>query len=783
MRFDLEFNVTEQLTKTGLSLLAETLYSEDKESSSILTPAKWDNLAPISSLQKNKGIIDTSKFKGLNLPSWLYVSGVATENDILIDKVILRNNLICPTFIAGSIYLYKHKYEWSNNLISKYFQINENNLYYCDIDSDIDIDTVEIFTMRLEYPGYLIKEKIFEFIEYDGISIESTFKKLSMSEYLWTLNNNKIYLNSKVISYTDHWLGTATPGSSSLMALPEFPVMERDGQSEVLISNPFSSDDVRVMTSIVLVASKEDVDIPVYGTYNVTPLITYKQKTRSFNSDIMWKNINLTPSAISFSDGLLCLYNVFGTAGGAVRTCDGATILMPIKITIEKSEDSLRILDSIKITASVTGIDNVPIRNANIRFELGSSNTDAVFLENNMNTIEARTGLDGKVDVNIIINAMKFGFYIQKEWIKNTETTGEIRVPYSLPIDSDDPVYLYFVTQDDPILGKRGAQEYLKYHVIDQWQRLREGEVENPLVEYYLQKGKIESYFLNGRKIAWVKMQASNDGEQNTLKSSYIKPSLITPSMAFTTRVRDLFIKGTKETLTSTATNISFGATSKYPVLGYRAGVLPEDGYMKTSIVSTNDGYSIMYNQPIPAGEEIAGYWLVTGIGGHLDVQAFLEDKCSLISLASDIEQVEIKNYIKSESEFILSNTELENYNTALNGFSYYTVSEYINNPFHINSASYGCKYSDCIYLDCLHPRTGMKVHYLKSDDCFCKHTPEFDSGKPWSQTCPVQSKYMKDEDGNIILDENSEPVSNPYFELGAASFVNPFVLHIDKNS
>lgn len=784
MRFDLEFNITEQLTQDGLDLLADTVYGKE-ETPNIVNPAQWDNLSPLYSIDRNVGAIDTSRFKGLDLPSWLYTSGVAGQSDILIDKIVVRNNLICPIFIAGGIYSYKHRYEWSDNVISKYFDLDGNNEYYADIDEDMDNDSVSIYTMKLEYPGFLVKEKIFKFTEYDGVSLKTTFSADKQSEYMWTRVDNKIYLNKSRISYNGEYLGAVPAEKTSMFSLPEFPILGNDDASSISLGPLFSAEDIRIFTSIIQVRSTNLSETPVEISYSVTPILTYRQTTRSVQDDIVWKNINLTPSAISFSDGLLCLYNVFGTAGGTIRTSDGGTILMPLKVEIEKSADYLRILDSVKITATCLGIDDIPVKGANIRFELTSSNADAVWLENNTNSFTAKTGLDGKIDANIIINSMKFGHYIQKEWVKNVDGKGEIRIPYVLPVDSDDPVYLYFVTADDPILGKKNATQYLKYNVIDQWQRLRAGEVENPIEEYYTQKGNIRSYTMNGRKIAWVRLTTAS-GETNKLKSAYIKPESIETGRALATTIRDLFLKDSTETILTdptTITDISLGSANKYGVTGYIPGVLPEDGFMTIVNGSTNAGTLLRYSEPVPAHDDIVGYWLVTGVNGTLDVQAYFEDDENNLYIESNLEQIEIQNYIKAESEFILSDIELENYNTALNGFSYYTVSEYINNPFHINACTYGCKYSNPMFGECKHPNRGIRVHYLEGEGNFCLHTPESDDGKGWNDICPIHSKYMKDAAGTIILDEDGLDKLNPKYEIGAASFINPFVLHIDKNS
>ncbi len=781
MRFDLEFNIVEQLTQEGLALLADTFYNTDKSAPNVIAPAKWDNASPLPRLSINKGDIDLSKLKKLNLPSWLYASGVAGEYDISVDKMIIRNNLICPIFNAGGIFSYKDRYEWSNHVITKLCSIKDSS-YYCDIDPDTDIDTIQVYTLKLEYPGFLVRAKEYGYIEYDGVSLESTFNVVDR-ESLFTVIENRIYLNGQIITYNEIEIGLAHSGKNSLMSLPQFPILRDENEEPIItLSSQILPENFRILTSIVMVQNKSDQDIKVLASYSATPIVTYKQTSRLESTDKVWKNISLTPSAISFKDGLVCLYNILGTAGGTIRTCDGATILMPTNLNIKLNKPTLGVLDSTKITALLTGVDNIPVKGANIRFEITSVGGDAVFMESNTYSVKARTGLDGQVDVNAIINSMKFGWYIQKEWVVNNSTTGkyQIRIPYKLSTDKPEDIYLYFVTADDPILGKKYAQEYLKYKLVDQGQRLREGTVEQPLEEYYTQPGNLGSYTINGRKIAWIRMRTVLDDvsrQANKLQTHYVKPSAISYKQLHT-KIRDLYIKSTSTTIANDINNMGFlsiGTSYEVPVYGYMQGVLPGNpNKMKILRAEVSEGTVIEYSEPIPDNDNIVGYWLVTGTSGDIRVRAYFEDECNLIYLESQEIKIKIVNYIKSESEFILSGTELEKYNTALNSFGYYTPSEYLDNPFHINSCTYACRWGDPIQRRCMHLNMSVAAKYLEDpNNGMCLHTAEFDINLPWEEACPIVNKYMPDGDGSTT--------ENPKYEADAVAFVNPFVLHIEK--
>lgn len=786
MRFDLEFNIVEQLTQEGLSLLAESFYSDDNDEQ-ILTPAKWDNVSPLNKRQINKGDISLAKLQEVKLPSWLYSSGTETGSDLSLDKMILRNNLICPIFNAGSVYTYKNKSEWSNHSITKLCSI-EDGRYVCEIDSDTNIDSLNVFTLKLDYPGYLEKEREYTYVKYDDISIDSTFAK-NKKGYSFTVIDNKVYLSGDLIIYNEAMIGYAYADKSNLIALPQFPIMQDSNGSDLItIKEPIEEDQYRILTSVVRVDDSIGVDTKVFASYTVAPIVIYKQLSREENIDKVWRNINLTPSAISFKGGLICLYNILGTAGGTIRTCDGATILMPTSLDISSNKDILDVLETVKVTATLSGIDGIPVKGATIDFSLESLNGDAVFLETNEKNASVRTGLDGKVDVNAIVGNIKFGWYVQKEWIYNDYENEiyQLRLPFKLSTQNPEDIFLYFITADDPILGKKYADSYLKYRLVDQMELSREGEIEKPFEEYYTNSESLGAYTLNGRKIAWIKMRADTDSATRMvqkLQTYYVKPRSIELKQ-ITSTFRDLYIKNTDETMGQYINDLGF-LNIKTPYIveatGYAPGILPLGNEMQIMKADVAEGTVIEYDEPIPDSDNIAGFWLVTSSSGDMVIKSEFNDECNLIKLESQEIKIKIGSQIKSESEFILSSTELDNYNTALNSFGYYTPSEYIDNPFHMNSCVYACRWSDAIQRKCRHPNKIVREKYLENqDNGTCLHTAEYDANIVWEDVCPVVNKYLRDEDGSILLEEG-EPVLNPVYEQDATAFVNPFILHVEK--
>lgn len=858
MRYDLEVNITGQLTQDGLSVLADMFYNKDED---LITPIRWDgNLLSPEPAITSPGM-DTSKFNHFrNVKDTAFVSGVASQESVSIFKMLIRENIICPIFTGGDLLFYRYKYRWSNNNIVKLTEWDAyQHAYICEVDDDIDEYTAQVFTLKLASPGYLGYNREFSFVNYDNIEIKkiqkkdlpsksrrdviyccmdtnevyeveessaNTYKTFDITHvqntlpvlptladrwcvvgldsdfiyfhngYEWInihaarafatseedykfviysdpLRDNKkvILTNSKKISYTNLRVGASPHAERVLVGMPEFPV--KDLSVVGLTTDNTEDKHYELLTSALLVTNKTEVDMDVVATFDAYPLVTYQQKGRSNREDTVYRNINLTPSAIKFKNGLVCVYNTFSPT---IPTNYGAYLPIPIQLTMSMDKSEISALEGIKITAKLSGLDGIPIKGAKIKFNLYQEEDApmAQWMGSGENTFESFTGVDGTADAIMLQKAAKYGFFIQKSWVHDNI----IDVPFDIGITNPKRVYLYIITADDPILGKLGAKSSI-------------GEL--PVSDYYQRSGRLDSYELKGRRMAYVSMNTKYTASSRILQSSYIKPVAM---MKFTDKkmvIKDLFIhtfREAKKTILDTNEGLNFTeipGVNAFTELasGWNPEFLPEaaldaDGkYIPSTLkarykeVNVKNGVTIVYPDNIPGtsgleqDSRIVGYWLATGSGGNVDVDCVFENEA--MSLYSDRTTINVTNYIKSEQEFVISEIELNNQNAVLGAFGYYTISEFINNPYNMGANTYCCVHSDPVTHSCINKASIDFVDKTTGITKPKKISSYYKLDSVNSTTCIHSPTY----DATLIPEERCPGLD--------AHYVNPFILHVQK--
>lgn len=775
MRYDLEINIVGELTLAGLYKATDALYTENK----IITPAQWDTRTLTETTLVNKGSVDTSKYRnGKNISPAAYSSGTYSDNDISLYKYLIRDNIICPLFTGGSVYIHNYKYDWSNNTVVREMDIDlVDGFYYCNVEPDIDPTTIDIHTLTLKYPGYVSYGRRWTNVPYIEDSTLKTMFSASKDNNKYvlvpvksgdTLLSYMIILNNHIIEYRSIDQGVLAPEESKIFSLREFPLENLTVKAIKLDETEVTGfSDFKNFTSVLRVENKTVDSFHAVCSWRVKPIISYKQTSRSSNLDVVYKNINVIPNSLSFRDGAMCLFNLYGSPGGTILTDDGTNILYPFHLTVEANKTSLGIYDTARLTAKVTSANNIPVKGAKITFQLDSDTTK--FVESNDVTCTAKTGIDGLAQASLIVKQNKFGWYAQKEWI-NGDT---ITLPFDIGQEDPNEIYLYFVTSDDPVLGKAfadygdGGDPKGQFSFMDVLNR-----AETPIEEVYNRPKDFGSYEINGRKIAYVKLQRSQGS--STLFSSFVKPESVQTGQQATLRYKNLFIRNTLEPIisaknfpTTAVKTLTAPVATPITTTGHRSGSLPQiPGLSQESLTvyeMTSDNCTVIkFAEALPLNDSVAGVWLITGSGGYLRATAYFSDEANGIHLeCKEPVNIPVLNFIKSEYEFILSDVALSGQNTAFGAFSYFTVSEHLKNPFGLNACSYACIFSDAIGKRCTNKKIpGQKYYLTDGQGISCIHTPDYDATlQEWNSS---------------LAPEPTPAYKCPGLE---ARFVNPFIL------
>jgi hypothetical protein len=773
MRFDLEFNIVSQLSAAGLSELAEIFYGEDGNK---LTPTQWDTVTLIDKANRSSNAIDTSRYTGLvNVPSWLYSSGVLLDNDLTLSRLVARNNMIVPLFTTGSVFFNKYEFKWSNNTIRKQFTFDRNlNLYACKVDADINKESIQAFTLRFKYPGYVAYEKIWKHVEFINDTNKTLKENLditftnSKEDYKLTMamygEDTYVFLSGKMISVDKLQIGTAYANKGNIMAIGEYPISQ-DG----IVIDSYNSlqGEYKFFSSTMVFKNITSSDIDIKISYEITPILTYNQLSRTNTSDdIIYASANIIPSAIGFKNGIIAIHNT-GSAGGTITTDQGNNIIIPTELELIVDKSTTSVLDSVKATAKLLGIDGMPVKDAKIRFKINSTSDDVKFLESGSSSYSTFTGIDGHCTANAFIDRSRFGWYLQKEWINGNK----INVPFDIKTSREDEIYLYFITSDDPILGK-----------------LFNRDIETPLTEYYSTETSIEGYEVSGRKVAYVKMHNRNNGGSNVIYSAFVKPKSVIRDQSFGFIFKDLYIKNSSQAISSFLSDlpqyvsinsltpsVSYTASS----LGYAEGILPNN-ILSFYSANTTDGTIIEFNESIPAYDNIVGYWLITGSSSDVTISAVFEDRNSFITLRSNDVSISTTNYIKSEYEFILTDSDVSNQNTALSAFGYYTVSEYLENPYKQSACTYTCTYCNPILKKCTFSNNTYDAFYKNDGLSGICIKPAQNNTLELDERCPITTaKFLSDIDGNLLFEQ--ELVNGTLRDIWKWTNVNSYMQYNGK--
>jgi hypothetical protein len=736
MRYDLELNVVDKLTQDRVDYVASLAYGN----SNIANPIKWDTKKLESVWALNTGGTDWMKLKGSSpLPTTGFLSGIVSENAVKINSLIIRDNIIAPVFNGGGVYSYNSKFLWSAQYVTKQFSYDAVYGYYkCVLDSDYIPATIDIYTLKLN-PLLASTERYrsYSYVPYDGISLASTFLSagsLGYSDNSYTILNNIAYIDS-VIKYSCIFKIRYPDGTTkNAFTMPEFPI------TNFRLEEFTGTTNYRLISGTLIISKTIGLEPgrdSLTSTFEIAPLITYKQSSRSAIEDIVFKDINISPSVLNFKSGALCASTRINSAA------------VPATLTIEADATVITSLSSASIKAKLTNPSNAVIAGAEIDFVLSGENAGAYWLNstdgNNPNTVTIATGTNGEATATALLGSQKLGYFIQKEWITPFGGDTIVTLPVNLkPIPTTGNVYLYYVLDDDPILGKLvGAVN-----------------ADKTISEYYI-SNSLADYSLTGRRIAFVKSATGVPGKpaaSGWFYSTYQKPISVTGRTYGNMLIRDLYVTAPA---TSSPTIIS-----NFPTATYVKDILPPTGYylqetyspravtgIAVSYVPTlhpTGGYASgmypsdkikLYNVPIspsgdiqsvidfryagypPSGSNVIGMWLVTDRAATIKVKAFCNSNEA--SLESNEITITIKSTLGAESEFIpvgypMPATSL--INPQLGPMGYFTINEYMKNRVGISCTSTYCIWTNAIDDKC---EMGYGKYYPASgrDDLYYKDT------------------------------------------------------------
>jgi hypothetical protein len=712
MRFDLELKIVSTLTQDGLDNAAEMLYG-----TSNIVPVRWDETTVTDKINLNRGSINYQNYKKCkNFDDSYFSSGVdMNTDDLKFSQNIIHNSAVIPVFNSGRYTVNRSEFFWSKNNIVKPFQYNENDdLYSCSIDPNYNPNKIIISTLSFVYPGNVKNKKSFTFVPWDQTYFEAgntllqtldyVFHK-STSDYNYCLKDGVAYLSAKKISYKNKAIGVVQDSVNKIFILPEFPV------SNLVIHGFAESVDYIVKTGIVVFKKSATLNIgtTITASFDVVPYISFIDETRDQTNDKIFFNTSMHPKLVNYRSGTLCLSNSFGD------------IDIPVDLSITSNKSTVFGSEPINITARLSTVGGVACPNKEVTLDIITDN--AVFINNNDFSMTKTTFADGTITADVAAKIDNIGYYIQKEWVSGSVIT----LPFKLNNLSANGIYTYFITSDDPILGK-------KYKTI----------YDNEFTESY-RTNDLSSYEMNGRKIAYVSLQDNN----GTLVSKFIKPLAVKYFTNKNVTFRNLYCNTriSQNTIVMQSQVSGSSVSSIGSVDGaYPNGAIPNNR-MDVYQFTAGDVTQIEFDKPIPMPSNVAGLWMITD--ASVKIQASYAD--SLITLESDIISVELQN-IKSENSFVLNK-----YNTSLGAsqlgvFGYLTVSEYLKNPYGLNSFSMYCIHSDCIYKKCMHQDKNIQKNFILDDGKVgCIHNHEWDAD-PDNSVCPAQNAYL----------------------------VNPFIMHLE---
>ena len=642
----------------------------------------------IADIKKEFNFVDVSSFTITQIAQ-AYLPKITSRNNFYV--VVDSNDN--PIAVYGATHNSKNTWLFD---IKEYGTFNRDNVPNSG-DVFYDTDLNKIFINKGNYFVDFIHEIAFK---RNTNSYQYTYEKSSTGSYVAyiKLNSNKSQINNLK-------LGTIPQGGTAgIFSLPEYPATGISFSPNTLTYTEYN-------TSVAVDNPSGDA-VDIFINYTLTPLVTSSRRNFTGNDSRILKT-DLAPNSCNYKNGTLCLFNT-----------EADTTLVPAKLTIEVSSDSLSILGSVKATATLSNEDGLPVEGKEVSISIINDSLGTTSIAGSGTTsISGFTNMAGQFSTSIINERSGFGWYLDKAWAgdksisagslvgsSNIGDRKSIFVPFEIGTTSPSSIYLYMVTADDPILGMQTTSD--DAHV-------------KKIKDYYT-NNTLSSYNIAGRCIAYVDIEYFSE---TVIKSTFIKPILVS-KLSDTTKkipIKNLYVTNTNSskpntsnTIANNPTGFEIGAnTATSSIAGWDNNwLITPDYFQYKEATNLQSCYKITFGSDIPGYDDpnVVGYFLIADTTGIVDINATYHDSSYNFDLTSDPIGIILSNFITSDTPFTLTEGTFDNVNNILGTFGYYTVSDYMKSPFGLSSCSVVCQYSDgekkCIRPTTVDPQGHLLINY-----------------------------------------------------------------------
>jgi hypothetical protein len=652
------------------------------------------------------------------------VTGSIKDSKLLLSNngmalVDLDNNIIINRK-NDKLYNFKHQSIFNTSSIKNLYLIDRN-----PIDGNL---YVFLNTNRMLFEQQFVEE---------NITIDNPNRYIFFNKY--PLSNVGIYL------YENQIIDKTTIGIYNT-----FSDYSDNNNYEDYLKFVFNDMGMAIINTGKLKENGNSIPISVAGIINATvmPMITYSREN-TFLDNSRHLLYDVSSLETNFTNGTICL---------ASNEISNNTLATKLEFLYPNGKE-INWLSALDIKVKLTNDDNFPIPNKIINIKLNNTLNNSVKLSSASSydgiNSSVRTNILGEAVVSLMNSNITNYAYIQKEWVNNTKIT----IPYKIPVTNKNNIFLFMVTGDDPL------QSQLKTKNIN-------GigseffEIPTPY-DYYTRENDISSYYIEGRKIAYVSLQA---GEQITdteykVTSKFVKPiSINSYNDTVSTSIRRCYIYNTllnkfgktyshfgdiRSTYKEELSNFRFTGQDYIFITNtsqrFDNNWLLNNNSFTFSPIKTEEYTEIEFeNIPGFSDTNVIGYYIryIPDIN-TVTVNASYIDGNFNTSLKAISDEILIGTSVSSEEPLTLS-TEPDVKNSYLGPYSYLTLTDYLNSNCESTCTQYICKYSSSVLNGttnnrCSHASSAIRNYYIPNDNAnlFCKHTVEYDLTLPLSQQCP----------------------------------------------
>lgn len=496
--------------------------------------------------------------------------------------------------------------------------------------------------------------------------------------------------------------------------------------------------------------TNEPEEISVYGTVRgyISPIITYS-RIGTRNEDGKYLQYDISSLNTNFTNGTICL------SSNEIST---STVASNLDFLYPEGKN-INWLSSLDVLIRLTNKDGYPIPNKIVEVEIDDSEygniNDLVQISStsadSKKHVSVRTSMNGDAVISLLNSNSSSHTYIQKQWVNNNKIT----IPYNIPVTNTGNIFLYMITADDPLLAQLEDRDIIGLEEISQLRPY----------DYYTRDNDISSYYLEGRKIAYVSLQANEEISNNeyNIVSRFIKPTSI--SQLDDNLDSDIKLAYMYNPLIERDDSFTFDTfedtfdplLARFTFAGNKnivSGTLPSKFDQKWSIQDdefvyadiNTDNYTVIEYNYIPGidDDNVIGYYIrYIPDTDTVKLKASFYDGNFNTTINSISEPLHIGSSYSSESHLVLS-TESDAKNSYIGPYSYLTISDYLNSSAETNATKYICKYSSSVirgssFNRCSHPDPDTRDYYEPNDlsNAFCRHCMEYDITIPLNKRCP----------------------------------------------